>query len=203
MSPAKKKKKMRNKSKNEPGQKFSDSPSAPRLIGLTGTNGAGKGEVAAYLTRKGYAYFSLSDEIRKELRKKGKEITRNSLIALGNSLRQRYGADILARRVMKKVKGKAVIDSIRNPGEAAYLRKQGQFVLVAVDAPVELRHKRVKRRGRLESAATLEEFLAKEKQEMAGGKTEQQLSRVMARADFTIFNDGSLTSLRRKIEAIL
>jgi dephospho-CoA kinase len=176
---------------------------APRLIGLTGTNGAGKGEVAVYLARKGYAYFSLSDEIREELRKKGKEITRDSLIALGNSLRQRYGADILARRVAKKVKGKAVIDSIRNPHEAAYLRRRGEFVLVAVDAPIELRYKRVKRRGRLESAATLEDFVAKEKKEMAGGKAEQQLSRVMARADFVIFNDGSLTSLHRKIETVL
>lgn len=177
--------------------------SAPRLIGLTGTNGAGKGEVAAYLSGKGYAYFSLSDEIREELRKKGKEVTRDSLIALGNSLRQRYGADILARRVMKKVKGKAVIDSIRNSREAAYLRKQGEFVLVAIDAPVELRYRRVKRRGRLESAATLEEFMAKEKKEMAGGKAEQQLSRVMAMADFAIFNDGSLASLHRKVEAFL
>ncbi len=176
---------------------------APRLIGLTGTNGAGKGEVAACLVKKGYAYFSLSDEIREELRKKGKEITRDSLIALGNSLRRRYGADILARRVMKKIKGKAVIDSIRNASEAAYLRGQGGFVLVAVDAPVELRYKRVKRRGRLESAATLEEFMAKEKKEMAGGKAEQQLGRVMAMADFTIFNDGSLASLRQKVEALL
>lgn len=193
---------MRKKTK-QLGPVSSRSPRAPRLIGLTGTNGAGKGEVAAYLGRKGYAYFSLSDEIREELRKKGKEISRDSLIALGNSLRRRYGADILARRVAKKAKGKAVIDSIRNLREAAYLRRQGGFVLVAVDAPVELRYKRVKRRGRLESAATLEEFMTKEKKEMAGGKAEQQLGRVMARADFAIFNDGSLASLRQKVEALL
>jgi dephospho-CoA kinase len=194
---------MTKKKNKQPSHESSDSASAPRLIGLTGTNGAGKGEVAACLAKKGYAYFSLSDEIREELQKKGKEITRDSLIAMGNSLRQRYGADILARRIAKKAKGKAIIDSIRNSREAAYLRKRGEFVLVAVDAPVELRYERVKRRGRLESAASLEEFVAKEKEEMAGGKAEQQLSRVMAMADFTIFNDESLAALRRKIEAIL
>ena len=41
----------------------------PLLIGLTGTNGAGKGEAAAYFMTKGYAYFSLSDVIRDKLEK--------------------------------------------------------------------------------------------------------------------------------------
>ena len=59
-----------------------------RLIGLTGTNGAGKGEVAAYLMKKGYAYVSLSDEIREELRRRGEPITRDSLIAEGNAPRR-------------------------------------------------------------------------------------------------------------------
>jgi len=105
-----------------------------RLIGLTGTNGAGKGEVAAYFEKKGYAYFSLSDLIREELLKKGKEVTRNNLIKMGNQFREKGGYDILARLVMKKVKGKAVIDSIRNPKEVEYLRKQKSFILLAVDA---------------------------------------------------------------------
>ena len=39
------------------------------VIGLTGTNAAGKGEVANYLKNQGYAYFSLSDAIRDELKK--------------------------------------------------------------------------------------------------------------------------------------
>ncbi len=184
------------------GPSFS-STELPRLIGLTGTNGAGKSEVAAYFVERGYAYFSLSDEIRAELKKKGRAITRDNLIAMGNALRQRLGADILARRVMRKVRGKAVIDSIRNLREAAYLRRQGSFLLIAVDAPAELRYKRVRRRGREESASTLEEFLAKEKEEMSGQASEQQLRRVMASADRTIINDGSREALRRKVEAIL
>lgn len=175
-----------------------------RLIGLTGTNGAGKGEVAAYLMKKGYEYFSLSDLIRDELKKKRNEITRDNMIATGNALRKRYGADILARRVMKKVKGKkAVIDSVRNSREVAFLGKQKGFLLVAVDAPVELRYKRVKKRGRLESALTLEEFIAKEKEEMTGDAGEQQLRRCLALADITLINDGTLAALHRRIEKCL
>jgi dephospho-CoA kinase len=174
-----------------------------RLIGLTGTNGAGKGEVAAYLLKKGYACISLSDEIRDELRRRGEEITRDGLIAMGNALRRRHGADVLARRVMKKVRGRTVIDSIRNVGEVAFLRRRRGFLLVAVDAPVELRYKRVRERGRLESASSLAEFAAKEKEEMAGGSSAQQLSRCLDMADVTIRNDGSLAALHRRIEESL
>jgi dephospho-CoA kinase len=173
------------------------------LIGLTGTNGAGKGEVANYLMEKGYAYVSLSDEIRADLSRLGKKDTRDHLIAAGNALRRKYGADILARRAMKKVKGPTVIDSIRNGSEVAFLRRREGFILAAVDAPVELRYARVKKRGRAESASTLEEFAAKEKEEMRGGKSGQQLRRCFRLADVTIINDGTLAALHLRIEELL
>ena len=86
----------------------------PRLIGLTGTNGAGKGEAAAYFAAKGYARFSLSDVIRDELGRRGEPASRDNLIRAGNDLRRRFGADVLARRTIDKVgpDGQAVIDSM-------------------------------------------------------------------------------------------
>lgn len=173
-----------------------------RLIGLTGTNGSGKGEVAAYLQKKGYAYFSLSDVIRDALRKDGKEDTRDNLIEKGNELRKKYGPDILARMAMERVKGKAVIDSIRNPSEIEYLRKEKEFILLAIDAPVELRYERVKQRGRQESVSTLEEFIKKEKEEMTDSEKGQQLHSCMKMADIIIMNDGTLEDLHLKLEEI-
>ena len=172
----------------------------PRLIGLTGTNGSGKGEAAAYFERKGYVYFSLSDLIRKELQKSGAAVTRDNLIKKGNELREISGPDTLARLVMKEVKGKAVIDSIRNPSEVEYLRKQKGFILLAIDAPVELRYERVKKRGRQESASTLDEFIKKEKEEMTESLRGQQLHSCMKMADLVIVNDGSLDDFHRKLE---
>ncbi|NIO48667.1 MAG: AAA family ATPase [Candidatus Aminicenantes bacterium] len=174
-----------------------------RIIGLTGTNSAGKGEVAAYLEKKGYTYFSLSDLIREELRKIGKEVTRDNLIKMGNELREKGGHDILARRVMKKIKDKSVIDSIRNPREVEYLRKQRDFILVAVDAPVDLRYERARLRGRAESASTLEEFVKKEAEEMTDREKGQQLHNCMKMADFLVINDGSLKDLHQKVEELL
>ena len=174
-----------------------------RLIGLTGTNGSGKGEAAVYLKKKGYVYFSLSDVIRDALRKDGIEDTRDNLIKKGNELRNKHGPDILARLAMEKVEGKAVVDSIRNPSEVEYLKKEKEFILLAIDAPVELRYERVKRRGRQESASTLEEFIKKEEEEMTGSEKGQQLHRCMKMADFVIMNDGTLEDLYLKLEEIV
>jgi dephospho-CoA kinase len=174
----------------------------PRLIGLTGTNGAGKGEAAAYFVSKGYAFFSLSDVIREELARRGEEATRDNLIRTGNELRESFGPDVLARRTMDKVRGPAVIDSIRNTREVVYLRRQEGFVLIALDAPVKVRFRRTAARGRDESASSLEAFQAKESEERAGGETAQQLEACMAAADRLIVNDGTIEELHRKLEEV-
>lgn len=176
----------------------------PRLVGLTGTNSAGKGEVAAYLVSRGCAFHSLSDVLRGELAARGLEAGRDNLIRIGNELRAEFGADVLARRVMDRIgDGPAVIDSIRNTREVDFFRGTGEFILLAVDAPVELRFERARSRGRDESAATLEEFRAKEQAEMDGGEGRQQLRDCMAAADRLIVNDGSLDDLHRKVEEAL
>ncbi len=174
-----------------------------RFIGLTGTNGAGKGEAAAFFIKKGYAYFSLSDIIREKLKEEGLEASRDNLIEKGNDLRKQGGPDILARLVMEKVGDRTVIDSIRNPKEVEYLKGQGGFILLAIVAPAALRFERVQKRGRNESASTLEAFIKKEAQERSENPDAQQLDRCLAMADRTIVNDGSLEELHRKLEEFL
>lgn len=174
-----------------------------KFIGLTGTNGSGKGEAAAFFQNRGFAYFSLSDLIREELLKEGLEPTRDNLIKKGNSLRTEGGADVLARMVLRKVKGKAVIDSIRNPDEVGFLKREKNFILLAIDAPVEIRYERVKRRGRDESVETLRAFMEKEAEEMTRDPKGQQLQTCMEMADFRVINEGSLEEFRDKLEKFL
>jgi len=174
-----------------------------RFVGLTGTNGAGKGEAAAFLIKKGYAYFSLSDVIREKLKEEGLEASRDNLIRKGNDLRKQGGPDILARLVMEKVRNRAVIDSIRNPKEVEYLKGQAGFILLALVAPAALRFERVQKRGRNESASTLDAFIKKEAQERSDNPDAQQLDRCLAMADRTIVNDGPLEELHRKLEELL
>jgi len=174
-----------------------------KLIGLTGTNGSGKGEAGTFFKAHGYSYFSLSDIIRGELIQGRREITRDNLIQKGNKLREKHGADILARRVMDQVTGKSVIDSIRNLREIEYLRTQEGFILLAIYAPVEIRYTRVTQRGRDESASSLQEFIAKEEEEMRQREKGQQLEACMRAADYRVTNEGSLEDFFKKLEKFL
>ncbi len=174
-----------------------------RLIGLTGSNGAGKGAAAEFFMSRGYARLSLSDVLRDELLRAGVPETRDALIAKGNELRRTFGPDVLARRTLAKIAGPTVIDSIRNPAEVAVLREQPGFILLAFDAPAGVRFRRVSLRGRNESAATLEAFLDKEEEEKSGDPAAQQLHTCLALADRTIINDGTIEDLHRRLEEFL
>ena len=174
-----------------------------RLIGLTGTNGAGKGASAEFFKSRGYACVSLSDVLRGELRRAGIPETRDALIAKGNDLRRTFGPDVLARRTLAGIAGPTVIDSIRNSAEVAALREQPGFLLLAFDAPAALRFERCARRGRDESAATLEAFIRKEEEEMGSDPAAQQLHTCMALADRLITNDGTVEDLHRRLEEFL
>jgi dephospho-CoA kinase len=174
-----------------------------KLIGLTGTNASGKGEAAAFFQARGYEYHSLSDVIRDELASQGRPATRNNLIIKGNELREKEGADVLARRIFEKITGRAVIDSIRNPDEILFLRSKEGFILLAIDAPVRVRYERARLRGRDESASTLQEFIAKEREEMTDRDNSQQILTCMGMADYIVTNEATLEKFHKKLERYL
>ena len=172
------------------------------IIGLTGKNGAGKGEVASFLRDKSFYYYSLSDVIREELESKGLPVTRENLIAAGNELRESHGPDILARMTLKKIDPNRnyVIDSIRNPAEVTALKQSGDFVLLNVDAPTEMRFERIRSRAREQDPKTLEDFIrVEEAEKQSSSRHRQSIEDCQSMADFTIVNDGPLESLQSKI----
>src|SRR3954467_4454716 len=120
------------------------------LIGLTGRNASGKGEVARYLEKKSFYYYSLSDVIRDEIRSRGLDPTRELLITIGNELRQKHGANILAERILARIEDDRhyVIDSIRNPAEVEAFRAAKHFKLIRIEAPPDVRFQRIVKRHR-------------------------------------------------------
>ena len=177
------------------------------IIGLTGTNGAGKGTVAELLKEKGFGYYSLSDEIREEVRKRGLDEGLDNLIRVGNELREKEGPATLSKRILKRIKeskkNNFIVDSIRNPAEIEELRKNKSFILIAVDAPVKLRYERVKSRKRASDFVSFEKFREQEEVQLKGGKTGQQLLKCIGMADFKIINDSDIDELKEKVEKIL
>jgi len=176
------------------------------IIGLTGTFAAGKDTVAEHLITKGFEHYSCGDQIREIAEERGITQSRDILRELGNELRDQEGSDYLAKRIIeqKAKTDKVVISGIRQPGEIKYLRSLGNFFLIAVDAPVEVRFERMKERGRIGDPRTLEEMVEKERQEMeSAGPNAQRIHECMLMADALVINDGDIENLDQKIDEIL
>jgi len=176
------------------------------IVGLTGKNCAGKTAVCQYLVSRGFEYQSLSDDIRQEIRKRSGEITREVLTEVGNELRSRFGAGVLAERVLVRLGYDCnyVVDSIRNPTEVEVLRQRKDFILMAVDANEVVRFERSMLRGREGAAQTLEQFVQEEKRELqSDDPANQQLVATRRMADVVVNNDGSLEDLHRQLNEIL
>jgi len=176
------------------------------IIGLTGKNGSGKGEVAKFLVTSGYIYYSLSDVLREELKSKGVEVTREKLIETGNRLRQEGGASVLADKVLAKLDPEKnyVIDSIRNPAEVQSLKKRIDFFLFNVSADQKTRFERIKVRKRENDPATFDEFVRIEKiEDESPDPHKQQIKQTTALADYTIQNDTTIEELHENIRTLL
>lgn len=177
------------------------------ILGVSGLNGAGKGEVVEHLASQGFRALSLSDVIRDELAKKGLEPTRERMIETGNAIRASEGPSALATRLVPRVEsgGDTVVDSIRHPAEAESLRALANgFRLIWVHADETVRFERMRERGRIGDPTTLEELQEIEGRELrSDDPAAQQLLAVRDLADVELSNNGSLTALHAAIRGIL
>jgi len=175
----------------------------PLVIGLTGPNGSGKGEVARMLQERGCAYLSLSDIVREEALRRGLTTGRDDLILVGREVRRAGGPGALAEKVLGRLVPPCVVDSVRNPGEVAVLRRLPAFRLLGIDASPELRFERLLARARPGDPRTLEEFLEKERIENSSDAEGQQIAATFFLSDRVLRNDGSLRSLEEGLDEVL
>ena len=175
------------------------------IIGITGTDGAGKGEVVAFLVEHfGFAHFSSRELIVAEIEKRGLENTRPNMREVANAMREEKGAGVIVEVALEKIKAgrveKAIIESIRNLQEVETLKKAGG-ILLAVDASQKVRYDRVVNRGGSTDNVSFTEFVAQEEKEMNDENPNGlQKAKVIALADYTIKNDSTLAELHAKIK---
>jgi dCMP deaminase len=177
------------------------------ILGLSGLNGAGKGEVVRFLEARSFSAYSLSDVIRDELRARGLVETRELMIETGNAIRAHSGPGGLALRLVDRLAPDRnyVIDSIRHPAEVDALRQRTKsFRLLWIEAPPALRLERLRARGRSGDPGTLAELTRLEARELeSADPSAQQLRAVHELADFTIVNDRDLAALHARIQEVL
>ena len=178
------------------------------LIGITGTDGAGKGSAVSYLVnKKGFKHYSVRDMIMLEINRQGLPATRVNTRLTGNAMRTAEGADVLVKRALRQVEKDgvtdAVIESIRAIKEAETLKQAGG-ILLAIDASPEIRYKRIVGRGSGTDNVSFEDFLKQEDMEMNDPNPNgMQKAKVMKMADYTIMNNQPLESLYAEVNNFL
>lgn len=173
----------------------------PTLIGISGTNGAGKDTVGHLLAERfGYVFFSVSDTLRHEARRRGLPEEREVLREISAQWRRNHGLGVLidkaVEQLTEQVKGHTglVLASLRNPAEADRIHDR-RGIVIWVDADPHLRYKRIQAnaiyRNRTEDKKTFEQFLAEEEAEMhtTGDAATLDMAAVKDRSDRTVINE--------------
>lgn len=179
------------------------------FIGITGGFGSGKSTAASFFESKGFKKIILSLFLEEEARKRGfKRITRKILQDIGNEWRKNFGYGILAEKAADYIKRKkirkAVIDGIRNIGEIEELKKEKNFVLIAVISSKKNRFERLKNLKRREKL-TWELFRKLDRRDMGAGQSLPGLhvAECIALSDISIDNNGTKKEFKSKLSQFL
>ena len=179
-----------------------------KIIGITGTLGAGKGTIVDYLTQHhGFRHFSVRWYLSKLILQKGGEINRDTLVATANELRANNSPSFIAEELFREAKESSndcIIESIRTVGEVNALHAKGNFSLFAVDADQKLRYQRIVERASETDKVSYETFVQNEEREMnSTDPNKQNISACIQLADFKFANNGTLEELYKEVDLVL
>jgi len=179
------------------------------VIGITGTQGAGKDTAADFLVEQlGYIHFSLSDIVREETSQRCLEQVRDNWRTVADSLRVEFGNDVFAQRMVEKISTidapGFIITSFRHPSEVEVIKSAfPDFKLISIDAPIELRYERITSRGKDADKVSFEHFKEQEKKENVSTDIGMRIREVMQLADEAIMNTGDIDELKNNLSKIL
>jgi len=159
-----------------------------KLILVAGLPGSGKSVFSKVAEKNSIPVVSLGDVVREEARKRGLELSAENLGKIATELRQRYGKDIMARRVITKLLYSEspiiVVDGVRSLDEVEYFKKFFDVVIVAIHTSPKTRFSRLRARGRPDDPRSWSDFRERDERELSLG-----IGNVIALADFMIVNE--------------
>ncbi|MBS7638765.1 flagellar hook-basal body complex protein FliE [Candidatus Bathyarchaeota archaeon] len=166
------------------------------VILITGMPGSGKTTLAEYIGREGYLIINMGDSVRELALTWGLEPTAQNLGLIAERIRRMEGEAAIARRCIGRIKERALdrvlVDGIRSLEEVDAFKEDFEVTLLAVHASPKTRFKRILKRGRKDDTLSWEDFLRRDRRELALG-----LGSAIAMADHMIVNEGPLGNLER------
>ena len=176
-----------------------------RVIGTVGLAGSGKGEFATVAEDLDVPVVTMGDVIREACRDRGLDPAEHHG-RIAQQLREEDGPTAIADASLPHVEAAlsdadtVLVDGIRSDVEVEVFRERfGEaFVLVSIEAPFEVRQRRLGERGRDEVDGDRERLAARDERERGFG-----LGDAMERADVTIDNTDSLEAYRERVREVL
>jgi dephospho-CoA kinase len=175
-------------------------PSSKLVIAVTGLPGAGKAIASSLAKDRSIPVFSCGDVVREEASDRRLLLTPENLGRLMLEMRREYGSDIMAKRLVPKIKmvqpGLVVVDGLRSLDEVEAFKRVFNVAVLAVHSPPEQRFQRLLKRKRSDDPRNMEEFRERDYRELAVG-----VGSVIALADNMIVNDSTIEAFRLKLNS--
>lgn len=175
------------------------------IIAFTGMPLSGKSEAVKIANSFGLPVVRMGDMVWKEVKNQGLELTDKNVGSIANSMRNKHGKDIWAKRTIEKIISeklteKVVVDGIRNVEEINLFKKKlsKNFILIAITSSDKIRNNRALIRKRIDDSNKVKSIEERDKREIGWGICE-----VISKADITISNDHSISEFQLKIKQVL
>ncbi|VVC03133.1 Dephospho-CoA kinase [Candidatus Burarchaeum australiense] len=172
------------------------------LVGVTGFRGSGKSLAARAASSLGIPVLEMRKPVVALMRKKGIRVTNRSLRLFADEIRKKNGKAVSAKlavaEILKMKKKIVLVNGVRSGEEIREFKKNFDFKLIAVTAPLRLRFARILKRGRSDDPKKYADFLWSERIEQHWG-----LAKAVALADYVVQNRGTRAECEEKIRGIL
>ncbi|WP_202318854.1 AAA family ATPase [Archaeoglobus neptunius] len=177
-----------------------------KVIAFVGYPLSGKSTAAEVARDLGIPVVVMGDVVREEVMRRGLELTDGNLGRVASELRQTEGMDAIAKRCIPRIREAAgekdvvVVDGIRGIAEIERFRKVfgDDFILIAIESPLEVRFERAKTRKRSDDVGRIEDLMERDRREESWG-----LKEAMEIADFTVENTGDYEDFIETVREIL
>ncbi len=179
-----------------------------KIIAFVGMPGSGKGTCTDYLHgAHKWPLLHFGTMVYEEVQRRGLHNV-NDEVFVRLDMRQKEGPAVLAKHIAAKTKsylekGSSIIvlDGLYSWTEYKYLKEQfgEDLVVIALAAPLKLRHERVLARKDSHRTYTLKELIARETDEIEN----LEKGGPIAIADYTIVNDSEPYELINQLDSLL
>ena len=177
-----------------------------KIIAFVGLPLSGKTTASRIAEEIGIPVIVMGDVVREEVKRRGLDPTDENTGKVASELREMEGMDAIAKRCIPKIREKleergiVVIDGIRGIAEVERFKSEfgEDFVLINIEAPIELRLERALKRRRDDDVKSLEDLRKRDERELSWSMKE-----AIEIADLTVENIGDLDEFEDKIRGII